>query len=86
MTILIAEVAITLNAPLSIAMPVAEFTTRNEWHNFPVMPVAFDDEGAPKNSGFLPATTLRGALRRNMVLPQMEAAAKAGDPYRLERV
>ena len=85
MTILIAKVAITLNAPLSIAMPVAEFTRPNEWENFPVMPVAFDDEGAPKNSGFLPATTVRGALRRNMVLPRMEAAAKAGQPYCLKR-
>lgn len=82
---LIAKVVIRLEAPLSIALPMAEFTKENQWANFPVAPVGFDEEGQPIQSGFLPATTVRGALRRFAVLPDMEAAADRGEHYRLER-
>lgn len=82
---LIVSIIIRLEAPLSIAMPVAEYTKPNKWENFPVAPVGFDDEGQPIQSGFLPATTVRGAVRRFAVLPEMEAAAERGEHYRLER-
>lgn len=82
---LIVSIVIRLEAPLSIAMPVAEYTKANKWENFPVAPVDFDEEGEPIQSGFLPATTVRGAIRRFAVLPIMEAAAERGEHYRLEQ-
>ncbi|AXI53786.1 hypothetical protein C1J05_04075 [Sulfitobacter sp. JL08] len=66
-------------------MPVAEYTKPNKWENFPVAPVGYDEEGQPIQSGFLPATTIRGAIRRFAVLPEMAAAAEKGAHYRLER-
>jgi len=82
---LIVSIIIRLEAPLSIAMPVAEYTKANKWENFPVAPIGFDEEGEPIQSGFLPATTVRGAIRRFAVLPNMEAAAERGEHYRLEQ-
>jgi hypothetical protein len=82
---LIVKITFRLEAPLSIAMPVAEYTKPNKWGNFPVAPVDFDEEGKPIQSGFLPATTVRGAIRRFAVLPEMEKAAASGKHFKLER-
>ena len=57
---------ITLEAPLSISLPVAQQTRENEWKNALVMP-----RGSGK-TGYLPATTLRGALRRGAALSQYQ--------------
>lgn len=81
--LLTAEVTIRTEAPLSISMPVAERTRPNEWENFPVMGVGQDEDGGLIRTGYLPASTVRGALRRYAVLPEMEAAADAGKPFTL---
>lgn len=78
-----ALVTIRTEAPLSISMPVAERQKANEWNNFPVMGVGQNEEGEIIRTGYLPASTLRGALRRFAVVPEMEAAAEAGSPYSL---
>ncbi|WP_281015971.1 RAMP superfamily CRISPR-associated protein [Minwuia sp. IMCC3077] len=78
-----AEVVIRTEAPLSISMPVAERQRANDWGNFPVMGVGQNDEGEIIRTGYLPASTVRGALRRFAVLPDMEAAAQAGKHYTL---
>jgi hypothetical protein len=82
---LIARVTITTEGPLSIAMPKAEFIQPNQWKNFPVMTRGLDEDGRPKQTAYLPASTVRGALRRGAVLPSMRAAAAAGTPYSLQR-
>ena len=64
-------------------MPVAERQSANDWANFPVMGVEQREDGEMIQSGFLPASTVRGALRRFAVLPEMEAAAEVGSPYSL---
>lgn len=53
--LLIAKVTITTVGPLSITMPVAEYTKPNRWNNFPVMARGLDEDGEPKRTGYLPA-------------------------------
>lgn len=72
--------------PLSIAMPVADGGASNEFGNFPVMVRGMDEDGEPLRTGYLPATTLRGALRRGAVLPGMKRDAEAGNPWSLKRI
>jgi hypothetical protein len=45
-----------------------------------------DEAGNKLQTGYLPATTLRGFLRRAITLRNMRAAAAAGKPYRLAQV
>ncbi|MCY4746451.1 hypothetical protein NYO99_15820 [Pelomonas sp. UHG3] len=71
-TILI-EATITTVAPLSIAMPVAEGQQENEWKNFPVTAVGLDDAGQLRRTGYLPASTVRGFLRRAVSMAAMQA-------------
>ena len=77
---------IKTEGPLSIAMPTADGGRPNDYGNFPLMGRGINDEGKPALTGMLPATTLRGALRRGAVLPEMEAAAKSGEPMALRDV
>ncbi|MBF9060311.1 hypothetical protein HKCCSP123_14090 [Rhodobacterales bacterium HKCCSP123] len=65
---LVIELTITPKAPISIAMPVARGGHENRWGNFPVMPVGMDDDGQLVESAFLPASTVRGALRRGAAM------------------
>ena len=71
--------------PLSIAMPVPEGGRENAYGQFPIMTRGVDEDGNKLITGYLPATTLRGFLRRAAVLPDMEAAAEAGKHYRLPK-
>jgi hypothetical protein len=71
--------------PLSIAMPVPEGGRENAWGKFPVMARGVDQDGNLQMTGYLPATTLRGFLRREAVLRDMEAAAAADKHYNLKR-
>lgn len=71
--------------PLSIAMPVAEGGIANDFKNFPIMARGVDEDGNKKMTGYLPATTLRGFLRRAVVLRDMKKAASADQPYTLKR-
>lgn len=72
------EATITTVGPLSIAMPVAERQEENEWKNFPVTSVGLDDEGRPKRTGYLPASTVRGFLRRAVAMAAMRARGEGG--------
>lgn len=72
--------------PLSIKMPKPEGGRENEYGNFPVMTRGVDDSGQRLQTGYLPATTLRGYLRRSIVLRAMREAAAQGKPYRLPQV
>ena len=72
---LVIKMTITPRAPLSIAMPVASgFGTRgNDYNNFPVMPCGQNDEGELVETGYLPASTVRGIMRRGAAMPLIEA-------------
>lgn len=72
--------------PLSIKMPKPEGGRDNEFGNFPVMTRGVDDTGQRLQTGYLPATTVRGFLRRAIVLQHMRDAAAQGKPYRLPQV
>ena len=74
------EGTITTVGPLSIRMPDAD-----EHGGFPVMSRGVDDEGQPMKTGYLPATTLRGFLRRAVVTRNMRKAKDNGKPYSLQR-
>lgn len=77
---------ITTVAPLSIRMPVAEGARENQYGSFPVMTRGIDADGNRLQTGFLPATTLRGFLRRAVTLRNMRKALDAGKPYRLSQI
>lgn len=83
---IVINATITTVGPLSIAMPVAEGGRENAFKNFPVMTRGVDEGGNKLQTGYLPATTLRGFLRRAVTLRNMRAAAEAGKPYRLPQV
>lgn len=72
MNTIIIDATITTVGPLSIAMPVAEGLQANDWKNFPVSTVGLDDSGQPRRSGYLPASTVRGFLRRAVALAAMQ--------------
>ena len=71
---------ITTVGPLSIKMPDA-----TDYNGFPVLSRGIDDDGKPLKTGYLPATTLRGFLRRAIVTHDMKEAAAKGNPYSLPR-
>jgi hypothetical protein len=71
---------ITTVGPLSIKMPDA-----TDYNGFPVLSRGIDDDGKPLKTGYLPATTLRGFLRRAIVTHDMKEAAAKGNPYSLPK-
>ena len=71
---------ITTVGPLSIKMPDA-----TDYNGFPVMSRGIDDDGKPLKTAYLPATTLRGFLRRAIVTNDMKEAAAKGKPYSLPK-
>ena len=78
---IIIEGKITTVGPLSIAMPDG-----NPDHDgFPVMSRGVDNDGNLLKTGYLPATTLRGFLRRAVVIRDMEKAKGEDKPYSLQR-
>src|SRR5260370_21172452 len=85
MTTTIINATIHTVGPMSIAMPVAEGGTATAYKNLPVMARGVDEDGNKKLTGYLPATALRGFLRRAVVLREMKKAASAGTPYSLQR-
>lgn len=80
---LLIKASLKTEGPLSIALPVAEGGRENAYGQFPIMTRGIDEDGNKLATGYLPATTVRGYLRRAAVLPDMEAAAEAGEHYRL---
>lgn len=77
---IVIEGVITTVGPLSIRMPDA-----SEYEGFPVMARGIDADGNKQLTGYLPATTVRGFLRRAVVVNDMEQAAAAGNPYSLPK-
>ena len=71
---------ITTVGPLSIRMPDAD-----EHDGFPMMSRGVDEDGKPMKTGYLPATTLRGFLRRAVVTRAMREAKDNGKPYSLQQ-
>ena len=71
---------IITEGPLSIKMPDA-----TDYEGFPIMSRGIDEDGNPKKTGYLPATTLRGFLRRAVVMHDMKGAAEGGKPYSLDK-
>ena len=71
----IVKVTLRTKGPLSLKMPVAEGARENEFDNFPVMTRGVDAEGNKLRTGYLPATTVRGFLRRAVTLQRMRIAA-----------
>ncbi|MDA8663985.1 RAMP superfamily CRISPR-associated protein [Porticoccaceae bacterium] len=82
---IVINATITTKSPLSLSMPVAQGLNKNAYENFPLLVRGVDSKGEKKYTGYLPATTLRGFLRRSIVLADMNAAAEAGKPYKLKQ-
>lgn len=83
---LVIKATLTTVGPLSIKMPKADGGRDNAFENFPVMTRGIDEAGNKQQTGYLPATTVRGFLRRAVTLRNMRAAAAAGKPYKLPQV
>ena len=81
----IVKATIKTEAPLSIAMPVAQGSRENSYENFPLMARGIDDEGEKQYTGYLPASTLRGFLRRGIVIEDMKEAAAYKRHYKLNQ-
>lgn len=69
---IIIDAVITTKGPLSIAMPVAQGSRANDYNNFPLMARGQDEDGKLMQTAYLPASTLRGFLRRAAGLAAME--------------
>ena len=82
---IVVDGVITTVGPLSIAMPVPEGGRENQYKQFPIMTRGLDDEGNKLQTGYLPATTLRGFMRRAIVTDAMIKAAEAGKHYTLQK-
>lgn len=80
MRTIVIEGRIETVGPLSIRMP-----EQTEHDGFPVMSRGLDADGKRLQTGYLPATTLRGFLRRAVVTRDMRAAADAGAHYTLHK-
>lgn len=75
---------IIINATLTTVQPVSIKLPDQEGH--PTITRGVDSEGHPKKTAYIPATTMRGKLRRLAVRPLMEAAAAAGKHWTLHQV
>lgn len=85
MKTIVIDAVITTVGPLSLAMPVAEGQQANRYNNFPIVTRGIDEDGNRLPTGYLPATTLRGFLRRAIVTDRMQHAAAEGKHYTLQR-
>jgi CRISPR type IV-associated protein Csf2 len=73
---------IIINATLTTVQPVSIKLPDQDGH--PKMTRGVDSDGQPKKTAYIPATTMRGKLRRLAVQPLMQAAA--GKPWTLHQV
>ncbi|MGZ8257020.1 MAG: RAMP superfamily CRISPR-associated protein [Gallionella sp.] len=85
MKTIVINATLTTVAPLSITLPIAEGQLGNKFNNFPLLTRGLDADGNKLQTGYLPATTLRGFLRRAIVTEQMQRAAAAGKHYTLQK-
>jgi hypothetical protein len=82
---IVINATITTVGPLSITLPVAEGQMGNKFNNFPLVTRGLDEDGNKRQTAYLPATTLRGFLRRAIVTDRMTRAAAEGKPYTLQK-
>lgn len=82
---IIVKAIIKTEAPLSISMPVAQGARENAYANFPLLARGINEEGEKQYTGYLPATTVRGFLRRGIVLEDMKEAAANNSHYKLDQ-
>lgn len=75
---------IIINATLTTVQPVSIKLPDQDGH--PKMTRGVDSDGQPKKTAYIPATTMRGKLRRLAVQPLMQAAAADGKPWTLHQV
>jgi CRISPR type IV-associated protein Csf2 len=75
---------IIINATLTTVQPVSIRLPDQDGH--PRMTRGLDSDGQPKKTAYIPATTVRGKLRRLAVRPLMQAAAAEGKPWTLHQV
>lgn len=75
---------IIIDATLTTVQPVSIKLPDQDGH--PKMTRGVDSDGQPKKTAYIPATTMRGKLRRLAVQPLMEAAQQAGKPWTLHQV
>ena len=85
MKTIVINATLTTVGPLSITMPIAEGQMGNKFNNFPIVTRGMDEDGNKQQTGYLPATTLRGFLRRAIVTVQMTQAAAEDKHYTLQR-
>ncbi len=78
MSKIIIDATLTTIQPVSIKLP--------DQDGHPKMTRGVDSEGQPKKTAYLPATTMRGKLRRLAVQPLMQAAKEVGKPWTLHQV
>ena len=79
------DATITTVGPLSISMPEAQTRSAKEFEKFPMMVRGITETGEKQETAYLPATTLRGYLRRAVVLKDMRQAAATGKPWKLQK-
>lgn len=75
---------IIIDATLTTVQPVSIKLPDQDGH--PKMTRGVDSDGQPKKTAYIPATTVRGKLRRLAVQPLMQAAAADGKPWTLHQV
>ena len=75
---------IIIDATLTTVQPVSIKLPDQDGH--PKMTRGVDSDGQPKKTAYIPATTMRGKLRRLAVQPLMQAAQQAGKPWTLHQV
>ena len=75
---------IIINATLTTVQPVSIKLPDQDGH--PTMTRGLDSDGRPRKTAYIPATTLRGKLRRLAVQPLMQAAAADGKHWTLHQV
>ena len=75
---IVIDAVITTQAPLSIKMPPP-------LNAFPIMTRGIGSDGNPLQTGYLPATTLRGFMRRAIVVDAMTKAAAENKHYTLQK-
>lgn len=69
---IVIDAVLTTQGPLSIAMPVAQGGRANDYNNFPLLARGQDETGNLLQTAYLPASTVRGFLRRATGIAAMQ--------------
>ena len=83
---LIIEATITTVGPLNIKLPLPEGKKEMPFDAFPVQARGLGEDLQTRRTAYLPATTVRGFLRRSATLARMKRAAADGKPYKMKAI